>query len=104
MYKEEFMKRAVELSRVALREPGAGPYGSVVVRGGKLVGEGYNQAVMRCDPTSHSEVEAIRDACAKLQTLDLSDYQLYTSAQPCSMCQATIAVARVGQVYVASQR
>lgn len=99
MFKEEFMARAIELSRKALTQPGLGPFGAVVVRDGRIVGEGYNQAVFRCDPTSHSEVEAIRDACTRLQTIDLSGSELYTSCEPCSLCVATILLSRIDKVY-----
>ena len=74
MYDEKFMRRAIELSAQALDEPGARPYGAVVVRDGKIVGEGLNQSAKNFDPTSHGEVEAIRDACRNLKTTDLLQY------------------------------
>ena len=52
--------------------PGARPYGAVVVKDGKIVGEGLNQSAKKFDPTSHGEVEAVRDACRNLKTTDLS--------------------------------
>lgn len=99
MFNERFMSRAIELSRKALDQPGLGPFGAVVVRDGNIIGEGYNQAILRCDPTSHSEVEAIRDACNKLQTTDLGGSDLYTSCEPCSLCVATILLTRIKTVY-----
>ena len=86
MYDEKFMRRAIELSAQALEKPGARPYAAVIVKDGKIVGEGLNQSTGHFDPTSHGEVEAIRDACRNLKTLDLSGCDLYTSAEPCSMC------------------
>ena len=86
MYDEKFMRRAIELSTQALDEPGARPYGAVVVKDGRIVGEGLNQSAKNFDPTSHGEVEAIRDACRNLKTTDLSGADLYTSCEPCSVC------------------
>jgi tRNA(Arg) A34 adenosine deaminase TadA len=99
MFNDKFMARAIELSRKALIRKGLGPFGAVVVRDGEIIGEGYNQAVFRCDPTSHSEVEAIRDACSKLQTINLEGCELYTSCEPCSLCVATMLLSRIDRVY-----
>ena len=79
--------------------PGARPYGAVVVKDGKIVGEGLNQSAKNFDPTSHGEVEAIRDACRNLKTTDLSGCELYTSCEPCSVCVATMIMAGIGRMY-----
>jgi guanine deaminase len=99
MYDEKFMRRAIALSAQALDEPGARPYGAVVVKDGKIVGEGLNQAAKNFDPTSHGEVEAIRDACRNLKTTDLSGSDLYTSCEPCSVCVATMLMAGIARMY-----
>jgi len=99
MYDEKFMRRAIELSAQALDEAGARPYGAVVVKDGKIVGEGLNQSAKNFDPTSHGEVEAIRDACRNLKTTDLSGSDLYTSCEPCSVCVATMLMAGIGRMY-----
>src|SRR5947209_1199509 len=99
MYDEKFMRRAIELSALALDKPGARPYGAVVVKDGKIGGEGLNQSGKNFDPTSHGEVEAVRDACRNLKTLELTGCDLYTSAEPCSMCVATILVAGIARIY-----
>ena len=99
MYDEKFMRRAIELSAQALGEPGARPYGAVVVKDGKIVGEGLNQSAKNFDPTSHGEVEAIRDACSNLKTTDLSGADLYTSCEPCSVCVATMLMAGIARMY-----
>ena len=82
MYDEKFMRRAIELSAQALDTPGTRPFGAVVVKDGKIVGEGLNQSAKNYDPTSHGEVEAVRDACRNLKTTDLSGAELYTSCEP----------------------
>jgi tRNA(Arg) A34 adenosine deaminase TadA len=99
MYDEKFMRRAIELSAQAVDEPGARPYGAVVVKDGKIVGEGQNQSAKNFDPTSHGEVEAIRDACRNLKTTDLSGSELYTSCEPCSVCVATMLMAGIARMY-----
>ena len=97
-----FMQRAIDLSRRALDEPGLRPFGAVVVKDGHVVGEGVNMADGRHDPTSHGEVEAIRAACAKLATTDLSGCDLYTSCEPCAMCTAAMHLARIARVFYAA--
>ena len=99
MYDETFMRRAIALSERALREPGVGPFAALVVRDGVIVGEGLNRSRSRFDPTSHGEVEAIRDACGKLKTVDLSGCDLYTTCEPCTMCVATMLIAGIGRMY-----
>jgi tRNA(Arg) A34 adenosine deaminase TadA len=99
MYDEKFMRRAIELSAQALRQDGARPYGAVVVMAGRIVGEGLNQSAKNFDPTSHGEVEAVRDACRNLKTTDLSGAELYTSCEPCSVCVATMLMAGISRMY-----
>ena len=99
MYDETFMRRAIALSEQALGEPGAGPFAAVIVRDGAIVGEGINRSRANFDPTSHGEVEAIRDACGRLKTVDLSGCDLYTTCEPCTMCVATMLIAGIGRMY-----
>ena len=61
-YDEAFLRRAIEISARALELPGTEPFGAVVVRDGRIVGEGINRSLANLDPTSHGETEAIRDA------------------------------------------
>jgi guanine deaminase len=102
MYHEPFMLRAIELSRRALTEAGTEPFGAVVVKDGAIVGEGLNYSSAHHDPTSHGEVEAIRDACRRLQTVDLTGCELYTSCEPCAMCVAAIVISGISRLYVAA--
>jgi guanine deaminase len=100
--KEKFMRRAIEIGRSALDQPGALPYGAVVVRENTIVGEGLNRAPLLSDPTSHGEVEAIREACRTLGGLDLSDCELFTSCEPCAMCTATMYMVGIRRLYYAA--
>lgn len=100
---EVFIRRAIELSRRALEQPGTQPFGAVIVTGGTIVGEGLNRAAARLDPTSHGEIEAIRDACRRLGRTDLSDCDLYTSCEPCPLCVAAMGLAGIRRLcYAAS--
>jgi guanine deaminase len=102
---DKFMRRALEISATAKDDPGALPYGAVVVRDGRIIGEGLNWAPGLHDPTSHGEVEAIRDACRRLGTTDLSGATMYTTAEPCSLCVATMILANMAKlVYAADWR
>ncbi|OUM02370.1 nucleoside deaminase [Variovorax sp. JS1663] len=102
MYRDEFMKQAIALSAQALQEPGTEPFGAVVVKDGQVVGEGFNHSVAHFDPTSHGEVEAIRDACRRLRTVDLTGCELYTSCEPCALCVAAMRIAGIGRLYYAA--
>lgn len=101
---DRFMARAIELSRRALDEPGLRPFGAVVVKDGRVVGEGVNAQNGKHDPTSHGEVEAIRAACAALATTDLAGCTLYTSCEPCPMCLGAIFWARPSRLVYACTR
>jgi tRNA(Arg) A34 adenosine deaminase TadA len=102
MYDPAFMARAIALSQQALTTPGTEPFGAVVTRGTQIVGEGFNHSRAHFDPTSHGEVEALRDACRKLQTVDLSGCELYTSCEPCALCVAAMHIAGITQLYYAA--
>lgn len=102
LHATDFMAAAIAISRRADPADGTAPYGAVVVRGGAIVGEGLNHVRARHDPTSHGEVEAIRDACRRLSVTDLSDCDLYTSCEPCPMCVATMTVAGIRKLYYAA--
>jgi guanine deaminase len=102
VYQEKFMRRAIELSAKALSEPGTEPFGAVIVKDGQIVGEGLNHALAHFDPTSHGEVEAIRDACGRLRCVDLSGCELYTSCEPCALCVATISIVGITRMYYAA--
>ena len=80
-----FMGLAIEQAWRGLGE-GNSPIGSVIVRGGAVIGEGRNTVTTDLDPTAHAETVAIRDACRKVGTTDLAGATCYTTAEPCPMC------------------
>jgi guanine deaminase len=93
------MERAIALARDKMRAGEGRPFGCVIVQGGTVVGEGWNTMDQDHDPTAHGEVVAIRDACRRLGTIDLSDCELYTSCEPCPMCTSAIFLAGIAKVY-----
>ena len=89
MEDKDFMRQAIALA-VDNVENGGGPFGAVIVKDGKVIATGTNRVTPNNDPTAHAEVCAIRAACAKLGTFNLSGCVLYTSCEPCPMCLGAI--------------
>ncbi|MDR3505644.1 MAG: nucleoside deaminase [Acidocella sp.] len=98
---DDFMRRAIALAHQGMAGGHGGPFGAVIVREGKIVGEGHNRVLSACDPTAHAEVTAIRDAAAKEQKFELSGTTIYVNGMPCPMCMAAIFWARIDRVYYA---
>lgn len=98
---DDFMQRAIEIARSEMLENGAAPFAAVIVKDGKIVGEGVNLVVNNHDPTSHGEVEAIRDAGRNLGTWDLSGCTVYTTCEPCEMCVAAMFWAKIERMFYA---
>ncbi len=71
---------------------------------GNIISNGNNKVIKNNDPTAHAEIIAIRQACEKLKTYDLSDYILYTSCEPCPMCLSAIIWSNIKQVYYGCTR
>ncbi|MEM9664250.1 MAG: nucleoside deaminase [Bacteroidota bacterium] len=99
-----FMRQAIALAQDNIRTGGGGPFGALVVRHGEIVGRGVNRVTTTHDPTAHAEVVAIRDACTRLGTFQLTDCTLYTTCEPCPMCLGAIYWARLQAVYYACTR
>ena len=77
--KIEFMLRAIELSKNGLESGKGGPFGCVIVKDGKIIGEGNNQVTSTNDPTAHAEMVAIRNACKNINSFQLEGCEVYTS-------------------------
>ena len=95
----EFMEQAIKEAQNGIQDREGGPFGCVIVKDGKIVGRGHNEVVKRKDPTCHGEIMAIHDACAALDTFDLSGCELYTTGEPCPMCWGAILWANIDHVY-----
>ena len=99
-----FMEEAIKEADAGIRARDGGPFGTVIVKDGTIVGRGHNRVLLKHDPTCHGEMEAIRDACANLGTHDLSGCQLYTTAEPCPMCLGATLWANIRTVYYGCNR
>ena len=89
MQDEVFMKKAIELSKLAV-EHGNEPFGAVLVKDGKAVFCNENQIYTKHDPTFHGEAGLIREFCAQTGITDLHEYTLYSSCEPCFMCSGAM--------------
>lgn len=81
----DYMKRAIELARL-----GTFPYGAVVVKDNKIIGEASSGNGEEYDPTAHAETLAIRRACKKIGSSDLTGTTIYSSCEPCFLCFGSI--------------
>ena len=95
-----WLAQAVDLALENVRAGGR-PFGAVLVKDGAVVGAGVNRMLATCDPSSHAEMEALRQAGPALGTVDLSGSVLYASGHPCPMCLAAAVMTRISCIYYA---
>ncbi len=98
------MRMAIQLSERNVDQAKGGPFGAVVAKDGKLIAKSANKVTSSNDPTAHAEVSAIRAACKKLKTFDLSGCVIYTSCEPCPMCLGAIYWSRIQTIYYANTK
>ena len=103
MGNKEFMREAIRLSIENVKN-GGGPFGAVIVKDGRIIATGTNRVTANNDPTAHAEVSAIREACLKLDTFDLSGCEIYTSCEPCPMCLGAIYWAHLDKIYYGNNK
>jgi guanine deaminase len=96
---EKFMRMAIRLSEQNVNGAAGGPFGAVVVKNGEVIAASANKVIQENDPTAHAEVSAIRLACQRLGTYDLTGSVIYTSCEPCPMCLGAIYWAHIDTVY-----
>ncbi len=101
---EKFMRMAIRVSEGNVTHALGGPFGAVIVKDGKLLAKSANKVTTILDPTAHAEVSAIRIACKKLKTYDLSGCVIYTSCEPCPMCLGAIYWAHIDKIYYANTK
>jgi guanine deaminase len=101
---DPLMRRAATLALEKMRANVGGPFGAVIVQGGEIIAEGWNEVTSLNDPTAHAEVMAIRRACARLDTFQLPDCDIFTNCEPCPMCLGAIYWARLRHIYYARTR
>jgi len=100
---KEFLKKAIELSKISVERDGF-PVGAIVVKNGVVVGEGLSDGKNSKDATSHAEIEAIRDASKKLDTRDLFSCTIYSSMEPCLMCLSASFWAKIEKIVFACSK
>ena len=94
---ESFMREALALAGEAAAA-GEVPVGAVVVKGGEIVGRGYNRPISSADPTAHAEIVALREAAAAEKNYRLPGCELYVTLEPCAMCVGAMVHARLARV------
>lgn len=104
MNDEKNMKKAIELSLKNITLNEGGPFGAIIVKNDKIIGEGNNQVTSKNDPTLHAEIVAIKNACKTLEDFSLDGCVLYTSCEPCPMCLGAIYWSRLDKVYYANTK
>ena len=95
----KYMKEAIKEAVEGINNGHGGPFGAIIVKGGKIVGRGHNQVVLNNDVTCHSEIQAIRSASKNLNTFNLSGCTLYATGEPCHMCLCACLWANIDKVY-----
>lgn len=87
-----------------MKQGDGGPFAALVAKEQQVIAVAWNEVLKLNDPTAHAEVQAIRQACQKLGTFQLTDCVLYSSCEPCPMCLGAIYWARPAAVYYAATR
>ena len=96
------MRRALELA-VEAAAAGEVPVGAVITRGDEILVESRNAMRGSLDPTAHAEMVAIRRAAERLGSARLDDCTLWVTLEPCAMCAAAIAIARISALRFAAE-
>lgn len=104
MDKKHFIRRAIDLAYEGMESNQGGPFGCVIVKDGQIIAEANNRVTSHNDPTAHAEIVAIRNACEKVDSFQLTGCELYSSCEPCPMCLGAIYWARPDRVYYAGSR
>ncbi|MCD1293862.1 nucleoside deaminase [Methanocella sp. CWC-04] len=91
------MRAAIEKAREGIKE-GQTPFGACIVKDGKIISSAHNLVWENTDITAHAEIIAIREACEKLNTIDLSGCEIYTTCEPCTMCFSACHWAKIGKI------
>jgi tRNA(Arg) A34 adenosine deaminase TadA len=98
MGEEKFMRLAIEKAKEGIAK-GQEPYGACVVKDGEVISVAHNTALADPDVTAHAEMNAIRQACTNLNTIDLTGCEIYATFKPCQMCQEACIRANISEIY-----
>lgn len=94
----DYLNKIIELSKKSLESEDV-PIGAIIVKDGHIIGEGYNTREKNQDVLGHAEINAIKDACKKINNWNLQGSIMYVTLKPCSMCLNIIREARIDFVY-----
>lgn len=100
----QYIREAVDVAFKGVTLNEGGPFGSVIVKDGEVIGRGNNKVISSNDPTAHAEIVAIREACDNLRSHQLQGCTIYTSCEPCPMCLGAIYWARPDRIVYACTR
>jgi tRNA(adenine34) deaminase len=101
---ERFMALAIQQAYIGAAQAGAGEVGCVIVRDGKVLATGYNEAELRCDPTAHAEIVTLRKLGQREHAIKFQDCTLYVTLQPCSMCTSACVWAAIERIVYGATR
>lgn len=101
---ETHLRYAIRLAIENAASGVGGPFGTVIAKDDEVIATGVNLVSLMNDPTAHAEIHAIRSACQKLGTFDLSGCAIYASCEPCPMCLGALYWARISRLYFACAR
>ena len=101
---QKYFDKAIELAKLGVKNFEGGPFGAVIVKDNKIIGYGNNKVLTEKDPTAHAEIIAIRNACKRLNTHDLTGCVIYTTSEPCPMCLSAIIWSNIKEVYFVTTR
>ncbi len=99
MNDKDYLEKAIVIGLEGVKNRKGGPFGAVIVKDGKIVGEGCNCVTSDNDPTAHAEIVAIRSACKLLASFKLEGSKIYASTKPCPMCLAAIYWAGISEIF-----
>ena len=97
MDEADFMRQAITQARLGINK-GQTPFGACIVRDGQIIAAAHNNVWEAKDITAHAEIVAIRDACRKLATVELSGCTIYATCEPCPMCLSACHWARIAKI------
>ena len=101
----DYLYKALQEAKIGIKNKDGGQFGAVVVnKEGKIIGVGHNKVLKENDPTSHAEINAIKDACHNLKTCNLIGCTLYTTTEPCPMCLSASIWANIENIYYGTTR
>lgn len=94
---EKYMRLAIEEAKKGIEE-GQTPFGACIVKGGQVICCSHNTVWKDMDITAHAEINVLRKACKKLNTIDLSECEIYSTCEPCPMCFSACHWARISKI------